>query len=291
MSRSVKKLVKSSERVAHGDLDQRVDIRSGDEFQELAETFNYMAAALKRRDQQLKEQTARKVMESERLALIGQLAAGVAHEINNPLQGIVTYSHLLLERMPDETRERDSVQKIAAQANRCREIVRGLLDFSRQRKPDKRPWNVNVVLQECISLVANQALFHNIEIAKHFCEDIPAVPMDRSQMQQVFMNIIINAAEAMSEGGRLMLTTRVDSTAECVEVAFADTGCGIGEGDLERIFEPFFTTKGARHGTGLGLAISHGIVKEHKGTIAVESEIGRGTTFVVRLPLSLAEAA
>jgi two-component system NtrC family sensor kinase len=291
ISGSVKKLMASSEQLARGNLDQRVEIRSGDEFQELAETFNFMAAALKERDRQLKEQAARKVMESERLALIGQLAAGVAHEINNPLTGIVTYSHLLLEQMPRDSRERDSVEKIATQADRCRGIIRGLLDFARQRKPDKRPCNVNTVLQECVALVANQALFHNIEIVTRFGADLPPAPMDPSQMQQVFMNIIINAAEAMTDGGRLELATRVDPAGGSVEVEFVDTGCGIGEADLERIFDPFFTTKDARHGTGLGLAVSYGIVKEHKGTIAVESEVGKGTTFVVRLPLGTQEAA
>jgi len=223
--------------------------------------------------------------------MVGQLAAGVAHEINNPLTGIVTYSQLLLERAPEEGTTRSSLEKIVTQANRCRKIVRGLLDFSRQSKPDERPCNVNTVLQECVALVANQALFQNIEIVRHFGEDLPLVPMDPSQIQQVFLNLILNAAEATPADGRLTLTTRLDPTSRYVEVEFADTGCGIKEADLERIFEPFFTTKGARRGTGLGLAISYGIVKEHRGTIGVESEVGKGTTFVVSLPLSLEEAA
>jgi two-component system, NtrC family, sensor kinase len=291
ISSSLEQLVAGAEQLACGNLDQRVEIRSGDEFQELAETFNAMAAALKRRDEQLKEQAARKVMESERLAMIGQLAAGVAHEINNPLTGIVTYSQLLLEKNPGEGSTRSSLQKIVTQANRCRKIVRGLLDFSRQSKPDERPCNVNAVLQECVSLVANQALFQNIELVKRFGEDLPLVPMDPSQMQQVFMNLILNAAEATPADGRLTLTTRVDASGKFLEFEFADTGCGIPPAHLERIFDPFFTTKGARRGTGLGLAISYGIVKEHRGTIAVESEVGKGTTFVVSLPLSLEEAA
>jgi two-component system NtrC family sensor kinase len=291
VSNSVKKLVSGSEQLARGNLDQTVEIRSGDEFQELAETFNVMAAALKKRDEQLKEYAAKKVMESERLALIGQLAAGVAHEINNPLTGIVTYSQLLLERTPEEGATRSSLQKIVTQANRCRKIVRGLLDFSRQSKPDARPCNVNTVLQECVSLVASQALFHNIEIVRRLGENLPLVPMDPSQMQQVFMNMIINAAEAMTADGRLTLTTREDASGGFLEVEFADTGGGIREADLEKIFDPFFTTKEERRGTGLGLAISYGIVKEHRGTIAVESTVGKGTTFVVRLPLSLEEAA
>jgi len=291
LSGSVKLLVAGAEQLACGNLDQRVEVRSGDEFQELAETFNAMAEALKARDEQLKEQAARKVMESERLALVGQLAAGVAHEINNPLTGIVTYSQLLLEKNPGEGSTRASLQKIVTQANRCRKIVRGLLDFSRQSKPDERPCNVNTVLQECVSLVANQALFQNIEIVRNLAEDLPLVPMDPSQIQQVFLNLILNAAEATPAEGRLNLTTRMASSGRAVEIEFADTGCGIKEADLERIFEPFFTTKGARRGTGLGLAISYGIVKEHRGSIGVRSTVGKGTTFVVSLPLSLAEEA
>jgi two-component system NtrC family sensor kinase len=291
LSGSVKLLVAGAEQLACGNLDQRVEVRSGDEFQELAETFNAMAEALKARDEQLKEQATRKVMESERLAMVGQLAAGVAHEINNPLTGIVTYSQLLLEKAPGEGSTRSSLQKIVTQANRCRKIVRGLLDFSRQSKPDERPCNVNTVLQECLSLVANQALFQNIEIVRELGDELPPVPMDPSQIQQVFLNLIINAAEATSGPGRLTVTTRMASSGRSVEVSFADTGCGIKQEDLERVFEPFFTTKGARRGTGLGLAISYGIVKEHRGAISVASEVGKGTTFVVSLPLSLEEAA
>ena len=141
--------------------------------------------------------------------MVGQLAAGVAHEINNPLTGIVTYSQLLLEKTPGEGSTRSSLQKIVTQANRCRKIVRGLLDFSRQSKPDERPCNVNTVLQECVALVANQALFQNIEIVRNLAEDLPLVPMDPSQIQQVFMNLIINAAEATPGEGRLTLTTRL----------------------------------------------------------------------------------
>ena len=286
ISASVRTLVFGVERMTRGDLDHRVELQSGDEFQELAETFNDMAAALKKRDEKLKELTARKLMESERLAIVGQLAAGVAHEINNPLQGIVAYSHLLLERLPEGDPGRVSVGKIVTQADRCREIVRGLLDFSRQRKPDKRPHDVNAVLQECVSLVDSQAMFHNIEIVKNLDPSLPRVPMDRAQVQQIFMNIILNAAEAMTEGGRLRLATRLTPDRSHVEVQFADTGCGISEENLERIFDPFFTTREARHGTGLGLAISYGIVKEHQGTISVESTVGKGTTFFVRLPVT-----
>jgi two-component system NtrC family sensor kinase len=286
ISVSIKKLASASEEVAHGNLDAKVEIRSNDELRELADTFNFMASALKERDEKLKEFARKKIMESERLAMIGQLAANVAHELNNPLQGIITYSHLLLEKMPGEDSRKESIQKIAAQAKRCTDIIRGLLDFSRQRKPQKRSYDVNLILQECVSLVENQALFHNIQITKDFKENLPLVIIDPSQIQQVIMNMIINAAEAMDGSGRLTLATRFDPVEKFIEVEFTDTGRGISEENMERVFDPFFTTKEAGHGTGLGLAISYGIIKEHKGTISVESEIGKGTTFIVRLPVT-----
>lgn len=286
ISGSIRKLALASERLAHGDLDVRVEINSHDELHELAEAFNFMAEALRKRDEKLREFTTKRIMESERLAHIGQLAAGVAHEINNPLTGIVTYSHLLLERAKSGNGNREFLEKIVKQADRCREIIRGLLDFARQRKPDKRSSNVNRVLEECLSLVENQALFHNIKIVKNLAPDLPKVFMDPSQIQQVFMNMIINAAEAMNGSGELRLTTRYLPNESVVEIQFTDTGHGIKEEDLDRIFDPFFTTKEVGHGTGLGLAISYGIIKEHRGTISVESQVGKGTTFTIRLPVS-----
>ncbi|MBM3880475.1 MAG: HAMP domain-containing protein [Verrucomicrobia bacterium] len=291
ISVSIRKLAVASEQVAHGNLDAQVEIHSHDELRELAETFNFMAAALKKRDDKLREFTTRRIKESERLAHIGQLAAGVAHEINNPLTGIVTYSHLLLEQASAANGTRASLEKLVKQANRCRDIIRGLLDFARQRKPDKRPASVNRLLDECLALVDNQALFHNIRIVKRLAPDLPRVCIDPSQVQQVFMNLIINAAEAMSGAGQLTITSRHELAENAVEVGFADTGHGIKTEDLDRIFDPFFTTKEVGHGTGLGLAISYGIVEEHKGTITVESEEGQGATFTIRLPVTNGEPA
>lgn len=285
----IKTLVSASREIARGNLDARVEITSSDELGELADSFNAMASALKQRDEQLKEFTRSRIMESERLALIGQLAANVAHELNNPLQGIVTYSHLLLERTPGDNSTTQSVEKIVTQADRCRDIIRGLLDFSRQRKPDKTVCNINSVLQNCISLIENQALFLNIEIKEELEENLPLVVIDPSQIERVFINLIINAAEAMDGSGQLTLTTRFDPVAHFIEVHFSDTGPGIPEENLERIFDPFFTTKDVRHGTGLGLAISYGIIKEHSGTISVDSEVGNGTTFLIRLPVTTEE--
>lgn len=291
ISGAIQELVTASEAIMRGNLDARADVRSRDELRDLSNAFNAMASALKDRDEQLKQFTMKKIMESERLALIGQLAANVAHELNNPLQGIVTYSRLLLERVPAQDTSRPLIQKIVSQADRSRNIIRGLLDFSRQRTPNRQPSDVNKVLQECIALVEDQASFQNIELVKDLGDGLPSVIIDPSQIQQVFINMMINAAEAMGDGGRLTLSTHWAPADDGVQVTFADTGHGISEENVERIFDPFFTTKETGHGVGLGLAISYGIIKEHRGTILVESQIGKGTTFTICLPVAVAEKA
>ncbi len=282
----VHKLVIASKELANGNLDAKVDITSNDEIGLLADAYNSMATALRERDEKLKEFTRKKFMESERLALIGQLAANVAHELNNPLQGIVTYSHLLLEKNSIDDPTKQSLQKIVVQANRSRDIIRGLLDFSRQRKPDKTPSDINNLLQESVSFLENQALMHNVQIVMQLDKDLPFVVIDPSQVQRVFINMIVNAAEAMNGNGQITMSTRCDQVRKCIEIVFSDTGMGISEENLEKIFDPFFTTKETGHGVGLGLAISYGIIKEHGGTISVDSEVEKGTTFIVRLPIT-----
>ena len=289
ISAPINKLVSASAEVARGNLEARVEINSNDELGELSDTFNSMASALKGRDEKLKEFTKSKIMESERLALIGQLSANVAHELNNPLTGIVTYSHLLLEELPADDPNRESLEKIVIQADRSRDIIRGLLDFSRQRKPDKTLCDVNAVLIGCVSLLEKQALFHNIQISTNPDVNLPLTIIDPSQIERVFINIIVNAADAMEGYGKLDLSTRLDPSDHFIEIEFSDTGHGIKKENLEKIFDPFFTTKDTGHGVGLGLAISFGIIKEHKGTISVESELEKGTTFIVRLPVTSEE--
>jgi len=286
ISVSVSTLAKASKQLAGGNLDIRVEPSSNDELGDLAGTFNFMAEALRERDEKLKEYAKKKIMESERLALIGQLSANVAHELNNPLQGIVTYSHLLLEGEGCDEETRSNAQKIAIQANRCRDIIRGLLDFSRHRNPDKTLCSVNTLLQRCVSLVERQTIFHNIKIVMNLDESDPLVVIDPSQVERVFLNLIINAADAMNNNGTLTLITGQDKAMKCVEIKVQDTGHGITEENMEKIFDPFFTTKETGHGVGLGLAISFGIVKEHNGALNVESEPGKGTTFTVSFPLS-----
>jgi len=282
----VHKLVIASKELSNGNLEVKVEKTSNDEIGLLADAYNSMANALRERDEKLKEFTRKKFMESERLALIGQLAANVAHELNNPLQGIVTYSHLLLERNSLDDPTRQSLQKIVVQANRSRDIIRGLLDFSRQRKPDKTLCNINNLLKESLSFFENQALMHNITVRTQLYNDLPSIVIDPSQVQRVFINMIVNAAEAMNGNGQLSISTTQDKTKDCIEITFSDSGTGISEENLEKIFDPFFTTKETGHGVGLGLAISFGIIKEHGGMISVESELGKGTTFTVRLPIT-----
>jgi two-component system NtrC family sensor kinase len=286
ISGPIRQLVSASKQVADGDLNTRVYVQTNDELQFLGDSFNDMAASIQKRDQNLKEFATKKIMQTEKLALVGQLSANIAHELNNPLQGIVTFSHLMLEDSEKlDTNDQYSLEKIVGQANRCRDIIRGLLDFSRQRPPDKSFYSVNTIVDDCISLVERQALFHNIHIFKDFQEDIPLAVIDPSQIERVFMNLIINAAEAMEGNGSLTIKTReIKGTGE-VEISFTDTGPGISEDNLRKIFDPFFTTKDVGHGTGLGLAISYGLVRSHKGSILVDSTVGTGSTFTVHLPI------
>jgi two-component system NtrC family sensor kinase len=175
------------------------------------------------------------------------------------------------------------------QATRCRDIIRGLLDFSRQRKPDKMFCDVNDVLKGCVSLLERQAQFQNIQITWDLQPDLPKAVIDPSQIERVFINLMINAADAMENNGKLTLSTYYDPLESFIETSIADTGHGISRENLEKIFDPFFTTKDTGHGVGLGLAISYGIIKEHNGTISVESEEGKGTTFTIRLPVTVEE--
>ena len=280
----IKRLVFASGRWAKGDLDYRVGTTRKDEIAELAETFNLMASSLKERDDKLKEYTSQQIMKSERLATLGQLAAGVAHEINNPLGGILMYTHLALEDLDEKDVLRKNLEKAIMEATRCKDIVKGLLDFARQTEPKVEQSDVNEILERTLDLVRNQALFQNVKISCNL-PSLPKILIDAGQIQQVFTNIILNAAEAMEGKGELTVATKTLSDNEYIEVSFTDTGCGISQKDRERIFDPFFTTKEVGRGTGLGLAVSHGIIARHKGTIEVKSEHGKGTSFIIRLPL------
>jgi two-component system NtrC family sensor kinase len=284
IARPIHKLVSASRQVAEGHLDFRVDVDTGDEFGALGKAFNAMAAAVRERDERLKEETQEEVMKAERLAMIGRLASGVAHEINNPLGSILLFTRLLLQKAPAEGLHRENLERIERDTKRCQVIVQGLLDFARKREPKVESVDIHDVLDKTIRLFEGHPSFHGIEIVKTYQPDLPNVMVDSAHIHQVFVNIIMNAVDAMEGGGTLTITTQSSSNASSLEVSFRDTGCGIAPDALDRIFEPFYTTKAVGHGTGLGLSISYGIVEKHGGTIRVHSRVGEGSTFVVVLP-------
>lgn len=199
------------------------------------------------------------------------------------------YTHLALEDLQEKDVLRQNLEKAAAEASRCKDIVKGLLDFARQSEPKIEESDVNEILERTLGVVENQALFQNVEITKIICPSLPNVLVDVGQMQQVFTNIILNAAEAVEGSGELTVTTRMAPDNECIEIEFTDTGCGIPPENREKIFDPFFTTKEVGRGTGLGLAVSHGIIARHEGAVEVRSDPGKGTSFIIRLPLKRKE--
>jgi len=227
-----------------------------------------------------------RVAQSERLASLGMLAAGVAHEVNNPLGGILALTGLTVEDMSQGDPNRENLEEVIRQTERCRDIVKGLLEFSRQTKSNTELVDLNKVLEDTLSLVVKQALFFNIDVVQNLDPEIPPVLADASQFQQVFMNILMNAVQAMQERGVITIVSRHNTAAKSVEVAISDTGRGIPPGQIDRIFDPFFTTKASGQGTGLGLSIAYGIVTTHRGTISVHSEMGKGSTFTIRMPVA-----
>ncbi|MBM4036873.1 MAG: PAS domain S-box protein [Planctomycetes bacterium] len=239
-----------------------------------------------------------RLIQSEKISSLGRMAASVAHEINNPLGAVVVYSHLLLESTAEDFPGRPNLQKIVREATRCQNIVRGLLDFARPGRGARLPADLNGIVHAALDLLRGQAPFRNIAVAFDLSPTPLEVTCDPSQVQQAFTNLLVNAAEAMSGGGSplpamgaLSIRSWLDPARQAAAVSFTDTGCGIPPENLERIFEPFFTTKQGGHGTGLGLAIVYGIIDRHGGTLKVDSQLGKGTTFTVWLPLKGAEEA
>src|SRR4030043_220423 len=254
--------------------------RSRDAIEEWTQTLEHRVQERTQELQQVQDQLIR----AGKMAAIGELAAGVAHEINNPLTGVLTFSSLMLKKVDENHPWKKDLENIVQQTTRCRNIVRGLLDFARQRKPDKKEWDINTLIDQTLTLVENQARFQNIKIIREFRKDIPMLFLDADQIQQVFMNIIINAADAMTgDGGTL--TVKTDLNNGIAEISFMDTGRGISKEHFSKLFTPFFTTKETGKGTGLGLAISYGIIQSHNGDIDVKSEMGKGSTFRIKLPI------
>lgn len=305
ISTPLKRIEEIANRIADGDYTQEIRVKAPREIEHLAVSLDQMAKQLERERSELEEwgtKLEQKVLErteeikkihaqlfrSEKLASLGKLAAGVAHEINNPLTGVLTNSSLLLDDLDKNDPRRDDVEVIVKETIRCREIVKRLLDFARQTKPQKKLTTINSLIDNIVLLVRNQASFRNIEISRNLGGNIPDIMADTDQIQQVFINIIINAAEAMTRGGRLMIDSMLANGGRDIMVMFKDTGPGIPETVRQRIFDPFFTTK--EHGTGLGLAISYGIIEQHGGTINFDTVPGQGSTFTIHLPVDSSES-
>jgi len=225
------------------------------------------------------------LIQAEKLTSLGQMAASIAHEINNPLAGVLMYTKLLAKKITGGTFRKeeslDYLSKMETEVGRCSRIIRNLLDFARQTEPTLRPVDINRVMEQVLSMVGHQAQLQNIEMVKEFSPSLPNVVADFDQLQQIFTNLTLNAIQAMPDGGRL--TIRSSAVDGEVRVDVQDTGCGISKENMGRLFTPFFTTKEKGKGVGLGLAVVHGIIERHKGRIKVQSEVGKGTTFSVYL--------
>ena len=237
------------------------------------------------------QDTQVRLLQSEKMASLGSLAAGVAHEINNPLGGILIYASLLMEDFEASKDSRvEDLKRIVDEATRCKEIVKSLLEFGRQTESRFEPMDINKAINDGLFFLENQVLFHDIRIIKRLDSSLPFIEGDSNQIKQVFMNMMVNAAEAMTEGGgSLTIATGVDPEGATLFVSFQDSGMGISPEVQSKIFDPFFTTKAVGKGTGLGLSTSYGIIQSHHGNIEVESEPDKGTTFTIYLPVSIEE--
>jgi two-component system NtrC family sensor kinase len=307
-------LVEATEGIALGDMTHRVPVEGDQELRRLAHAFNTMCDSLAKTQRELElhnqnletmirertrrlEEAQRQVIQAEKMAAVGQLAAGVAHELNNPLGGILGYAQFALEKIADGKLDANEVPSfnryladIELQARRCKMIVKNLLKFSRTSDNVQFELvDVTSTLEETFVFTSHQLGMKDIHLRKELQPDLPKILGNANSLQQIFTNIVINSMQSMPEGGHLIVRTSYDPPigefGGAVVITFQDTGSGIAEEHRSKIFEPFFTTKNVGEGTGLGLSVSYGIVKEHGGDIKVESIVGVGSTFTVVLPI------
>ena len=309
VTKPVKQLVSATEKVALGNLDVELSEKTGDEIGLLSMSFNHMVEDLKRANEKIQswnielekkveERTKKltlaraKLIQSEKMASMGILASSVAHEINNPLQGILTYIKLMLKIISGETVDdkrlkdfKNYLQLMGNEIERCGDMVKNLLVFSKQTKLNIQESDINSIIKNSLVLVENKIKLENIDVELKLAEKLPKIYCDIKQIQQTLIALFINAIEAMPEGGTLKIISR-EPDKDYVEIVIIDSGIGIPQEKLKNIFDPFFTTKHEAKSTGLGLFVSYGIIKEHKGTIEAHSEVGKGTHFHIKLPVS-----
>jgi two-component system NtrC family sensor kinase len=310
----LKDLESGAEKVAAGNLAQDIPVRNDDEFGHVAGSFNHMTAALNQSRQELQDlvQTLElkvaertqelrvaeaEIAQGEKLASVGVMAAGIAHELNNPLTGVLTFTTLLRRKMPDGSVDAEDMDLVIRETRRCASIIKRLLDFAREKVPEKGWYDLNQVIEETVRFTDRPASLRQITITTALDPNLPQVWGDADLIKQVIMNVLVNAQQAIAAQGNITVESRIhdhanDSAkpgvepAPMVEVLVRDTGCGIPEDKLQQIFDPFYTSKEVGKGTGLGLSVSYGIVKAHGGRINVESVVGAGSTFHILLPIN-----
>ncbi|HWB99372.1 MAG TPA: ATP-binding protein [Bryobacteraceae bacterium] len=304
--RPVKNLIDGTRRVAGGDLSYRLPVGSDDELGDLASSFNHMTQEVSNVQAEIEERVRRKAEElsrvhksllaNEKLASIGKLAATVAHEVNNPLFGILTYARLTLKELDkgdhgNREEMKEQLQVIERESKRCGDIMRNLLSFSRQAPSHPDFQHIGALIERAVVLVRHKAELQQIELRIQVAADLPQVYCDAGQVQQVILVLLVNATEAMAKGGLLEVSADLAQDGEAVCIRVKDNGPGIAPDVLSKIFEPFFTTKEEQQRTGLGLAVARGIVEQHGGEITVRSTLGEGTEFSVTLPVATPVAA
>lgn len=300
IDRPITKMTRTIRRIEEGDLSARMDDGKNDELGHMAKSFNSMVESLEKANRKIEKYHEEQMQRAAKLASIGEVASGIAHEIKNPLTGISCAVQMLQSDLKEDDSRRETTMEILSNIKRLDRIVQNLLNYAKPKIPRFLPYRIDNILDKANFFVYPRAKKQGIEIETDICDEIPAVLMDADQMQQVFLNLMINALQEMHAGGKLRIsicTAKYDDikgrlrrpmdTEEVLIVSFADTGSGINPEDISNLFEPFFTKK--TQGTGLGLSISSGIIKTHKGEIGVESELGKGSVFTIYLPVKTNE--
>jgi signal transduction histidine kinase len=302
VNRPVSALMKTMRKAEGGDLDARVQVKSEDELGRLGESFNYMISSLQDAKQRLETEYQRQLEQAEKMASLGQLASAVAHEVRNPLGGVSGAMQVLAEDYPADDPKREVIEEMLRQIRRLDKTVKDLLSYARPASPAPVPCNVGDLVERALLFIRQQVKDSSVSVVTEYGEGLLQIQVDPQQIQQVILNIALNAVQAMPDQGTLTVRTRaigdqgsavrkdsgIESGPDFVEVAISDTGNGIHPENLKRVFQPFFTTK--HKGTGLGLPICQRIVEQHGGTIYLESGVGRGTTVSVHLPVQRSES-